>query len=334
MILVDALYLVSSGGVSLFRYFTEELIKRNNQVHFLIDNRYKVEFVNKYTSLKPSEKNRKVFYKKHQNEIKAVLCLSNIPPPIKLNVPVHIYFHNDLLIDTSGSNLSLFQKAVLRMKRIYIQYNNQKNYHWHVQTLLIRKKLINKLYVNNKVISVTPFFPSITNFKKTKNRKSNSYIYVAAFSPHKNHLNLLKGFIEAAKMTSQKIILCLTLDSKTVELHLIKGIKLPSNLEIKPLGLISKSRLIKYFKESNFLIYPSLKESFGLPLIEAAQLGLKVIASDLPYTYEVIQPSLVFNPLSIDSIKEIILVAQNLKTIEPTTIKTKNKIQDLIKILT
>ena len=41
-----------------------------------------------------------------------------------------------------------------------------------------------------------------------------------------------------------------------------------SNLDINNNGYMSKKQLYKY-EESEYLIFPSLKESFGLPLVEA-----------------------------------------------------------------
>jgi glycosyltransferase involved in cell wall biosynthesis len=49
-----------------------------------------------------------------------------------------------------------------------------------------------------------------------------------------------------------------------------------------------------------------LEESFGLPLIEAVDMGLDVISSDLNYVYQVIHPSLTFNPNDIKSIANTI----------------------------
>ena len=46
-----------------------------------------------------------------------------------------------------------------------------------------------------------------------------------------------------------------------------------------------------------FLIYPSLNESLGMPLVEAVLSKCKVIASDLNYVDQVIIPSLKFTLL-------------------------------------
>jgi glycosyltransferase involved in cell wall biosynthesis len=46
------------------------------------------------------------------------------------------------------------------------------------------------------------------------------------------------------------------------------------------------------------LIFPSTFESFGLPLIEARQAGLPVLAPELDYVRDVLDPEQAFNPES------------------------------------
>lgn len=334
MILIDALYLVSDGGLVLLKYFLQELEKKKGDFILLIDKRHK-GLVNherfKYTKMSSSEVNRAFFYRENRAKISAVFCLANVPPPIKITVPVHIYFHNYLIVDTTDSNLNLRQKSILWAKRKYIQLKNRKSYNWHVQTLLIKQRLNKKLKVSTDSISLTPFFPSIKREKKSQTSPlSNSFIYVAASSPHKNHNNLIQGFLDAAQLSDDKIYLHLTLDKNTVDSFLFCKKEVPPNLEIIPLGLLSHSLLIKKYLENEYLIYPSLKESFGLPLIEATQLGLKIIAADLPYTFEVVRPSLIFDPLSIESIRNIVINAIHLVNVEPSKLRIDNKINELI----
>ena len=56
------------------------------------------------------------------------------------------------------------------------------------------------------------------------------------------------------------------------------------------------------YKFIDFLIFPSLNESLGLPLIEASLHEIPIIASDLEYVYDVCNPKFTFNPYSEDEI--------------------------------
>jgi glycosyltransferase involved in cell wall biosynthesis len=53
---------------------------------------------------------------------------------------------------------------------------------------------------------------------------------------------------------------------------------------------------VDVYSQCQYLVYPSLTESFGLGLIEGTVAGLQVISSDLPYAHSVVYPSAVFNP--------------------------------------
>lgn len=336
MILIDSIYIHTSGGQILLNQLIEKIINSSlNNVFFLFDSRLKLKVTNSIDHknkkfLISNEYTRLNFYFKNKSKIKTVFCLANVPPPINLNGPVHIYFHNHLLLDTSNADLNFKQKSLLWLKRRYIQFVNRETYKWHVQTQLIQKKLNKHIHVPAKNINVTPFFPELkTKTTPQKRISSASFIYVAAFSPHKNHNNLIKGCIQAAQRINTTINLSLTLDNENTK-KLISNYKIPNNLMINALGTLPIEKLIEKYVEHQFLIYPSLKESFGLPLIEAAQLGLKVIAADLPYTYEVIKPSLTFDPLSVSSIRDIIINALNLKGVKCTELRIENKIEDLI----
>ena len=54
------------------------------------------------------------------------------------------------------------------------------------------------------------------------------------------------------------------------------------------LGKISHDEVFEIYGRSKALLFPSLKESLGLPLIEANQLGLKVLVSNLPFANDIL----------------------------------------------
>jgi len=78
------------------------------------------------------------------------------------------------------------------------------------------------------------------------------------------------------------------------------------------------------------MIFPSLKESFGLPLIEGVQANCKIIASNLNYVNELVKPTFTFNPYDEKSISEFILLALSSKKQPKSSIKVKNSMDLLI----
>jgi glycosyltransferase involved in cell wall biosynthesis len=81
-----------------------------------------------------------------------------------------------------------------------------------------------------------------------------------------------------------------------------------------------------------YLIFPSIMESFGLPLIEAADSGMKVLAADLPYVYDVVTPSATFAPYDKTAIAQAVLHAMNSELPFPSIV-TKNEVGKLVALL-
>ena len=90
--------------------------------------------------------------------------------------------------------------------------------------------------------------------------------------------------------------------------------------------------VFELYAETNYIIYASLIESFGLGIIEAINFNCKIIGSDLPYMHAVCQPSLNFNPFNINDI-----VTQLELSLENNIIDSKclaqNEIKKLLNIL-
>ena len=72
------------------------------------------------------------------------------------------------------------------------------------------------------------------------------------------------------------------------------------NIEIKP--NLDRKELLSLYNQATALIFPSLFESYGLPIIEANQHELPIIASELDYVRDILDPVETFDPHSARSI--------------------------------
>jgi glycosyltransferase involved in cell wall biosynthesis len=79
---------------------------------------------------------------------------------------------------------------------------------------------------------------------------------------------------------------------------------------------LSSDEVADLYQSSSALIYPSKTESFGLPLIEAAQYKLPILAAELDYVRDVVVPVETFDPNSPVSIARA--VRRFLGNAEPT----------------
>jgi glycosyltransferase involved in cell wall biosynthesis len=71
---------------------------------------------------------------------------------------------------------------------------------------------------------------------------------------------------------------------------------------VENLGSLPHGQIKQLYGQAGALIYPSTFESFGLPLIEARQARLPVLASELDYVRDVLDPEQSFDPESAVSI--------------------------------
>ena len=139
---------------------------------------------------------------------------------------------------------------------------------------------------------------------------------------------MIKAFIGAANNTDKDFKLHLTLNEEELSKYVF-----PKNLKIEFHGTLSIDMVNELYNFCEFTIYPSLVESFGLPLIEATNYHCKVIASDLPYIHEIIEPSLTFDPYSTESISNAILKAIDTDDLPKTKVLVENKLDNFIEFI-
>jgi len=234
-----------------------------------------------------------------------VLCFGNLPPLFSLQGKVTLFIQNRYLIEPEliGS-ISFKLRLRLTVERFWLRHFEHNVNQVLVQTLSM--KVLSCDYVSPP-IKIAPFATNINLrlYQEQTEVLINKYdfIYVASGEAHKNHLNLLIAW-ETLAERGEYPSLCLTVSSELFpELSkIIESKKKQYNLKIDNVGVVNTEDVISLYKKSTALIYPSILESFGLPLIEARQAGLKIIASELDYVRDVLDPDESFDPRSSISI--------------------------------
>lgn len=338
MLLIDAIYINTGGGKILLDYLIEELEKTDEQIFYLLDKRiekekYIVKSSNTILYLNSGFFDRINFYKENKEQFSKVFCFGNIPPPIRLNIKVFTYFHGAAYIFLSKNDFSLKNRFLFFLKKKILSLWKNHTDKWIVQSLYVQQKMIEKYGENKNKIEIIPFYKSIEKDKNIDNldKISNSFLYVSNAYPNKNHIRLIEAFCNFYdKYKIGKLIL--TVSEKFCEIKKLIDTKIQQEYPIENLGYVSQDILTKSYIQSEFIIFPSTSESFGLGLIEGIEFGCKIISADLPYTYAVCEPSFVFNPLDIKSIEEsLFFVTHN--EIKGSILKTKNCIKELIYLL-
>lgn len=332
IILIDALHVNNGGGKVLLDYLIESIEKSSLQVFYLLDDRVenRLPFIklNKVLFLKANLKNRFLFYIKNKSRFNKILCFGNIPPPIKINANVFTYFQQRMFIDVPDS-YSFFEKLDLKLKAIIIRLYVKNSNYWLVQNERIGNALSKKYSIDQNKIDVVPFYPLIraTSIKKNKN----TYLYVSNAPTHKNHKILIHAFCKFYDKHN-KGTLILTVDESYNDVYELIEKNIKKGYPIENLGFISQNELAEIYGKSRFFIFPSLSESFGLGLVEAIANDCYIIGADLPYTYTVCKPSLVFDPINTKSIIDALEKSLN-EDIKKSKSLVDNEITKLINYL-
>lgn len=341
MVLIDAIYTNHSGSMRLLEYFVRYSKKNGllDRYFFLFDRRLKSEIIadiepGKYVVLDPTESARKKRYRNLPSEIKSVFCFGSVPPPIKVKGrPIIILQHNPFFFESPG--FALHVKLLYLIKRLYIRLRCDGNYQWIVQTPRMKDILQRVLKINGKKIAVKPFFEldQVGLVGSRRDTQSLSFLYPADGVPQKNHKFLFKVWEYLSEKYGVLPELHLTIPSKFP--HLLRDIETlqKKGLRIINHGFISHSAMKQLYLKHKYLLFPSLSESFGLPLIEGGHAGLQVIGSDLPFIYQVVKPSAVFDPQDLDSLSDIIMSLYREIRLPSTEVLVKDSISDIVKII-
>lgn len=237
-----------------------------------------------------------------------VLSFGNLPPLSKLNAKTILFVQNRYLLD--NVNLIFFDLKI-RM-RIIVERIWLRRFCKNADTIIVQtpsmKNCVFK-YLGRESI-VLPYIESINTFSRSYSNsihcvedKKYDFVYVASGEPHKNHKKLIEAWVLLADEGIYPN-LCLTLHNENSNLLLKWIIELTEkyNLKIENAGFLTQSAIADLYKASRALIYPSTLESFGLPLIEARNSKLAIVASELDYVRDVLDPEETFDPSSSRSI--------------------------------
>ncbi len=341
MILVDSVFLHSGGGKALLDYLISELNKTGKDIFYLFDERYKSKlpddvkgkyhFVNGFMQ-------RCLFYSKNKNKFSKIFCLGNIPPHLKLRqTKVLMYFHSAIYI-TKNSEVNLKTKIILFIKkRIFYSLLSNADL-WIVQTKNIRSLFLERTNISIHNILIIPFFKIFDSetviSHLTVQKEDRSFLYLGTGEPHKNHKRLIDAF--CLFYDKHKLgVLTLSVDSRYSEVYDYINEKIKYNYPIHNLGYLDdKTKVAEEYAKAQFLIFPSLKESLGLPLIESLRFNCKILASNYSYVKEVCIPSYEFDPLDIVQIYKAFEVACFNSDLPESIACISNDIDKLITIIT
>ena len=310
-ILVSAAALRTSGARTIYRQFLEHLKTRvdGNQYYIMVDKDMEMPPIDgvSYIVVDVSNKIKRAVFELFGFK----RILKHIPATVELVVSLQnlgirqlrylrqiIYYHQPLPFFDYRWNLFHRDELVMWLyKNLYpllVKRSIGRNVDMITQLPSIKEGIVKKYGVEENHVHV--LFPDLEQidiqdipFEPTIDSKKLNLIYPATFQPYKGHEFLVRVIARLKEQgLAEDIRIHLTLEKdKNVRLvSLMKAMDVEGNFVFH--GVVPHDRLLSMYKSSVGLLFPSVIETLGLPLIESARFGKAIIACDLKYAHEVL----------------------------------------------
>lgn len=243
------------------------------------------------------------------NEGSTVLCFHGLPPLLASRGQIIVFQQNRIYLgQTPLSHFAWKTRLRLTFERIVSRTFRHHVSHYLVQTPAMKRGVVDWWGATASgfmpEVKVMPFIDALPQPPVRANSVTPvwDFIYVSDGEAHKNHRALLAAWILLAQ-EGIRPSLALTLGPRDQALmHEIEAARAEMALGIANLGQMERAEVLALYARARAMIFPSTSESFGLPLIEASQQGLPILASELDFVRDVCVPAQTFDPLSPVSI--------------------------------
>ncbi|MFA9214405.1 MAG: glycosyltransferase family 4 protein [Candidatus Methylacidiphilales bacterium] len=257
-------------------------------------------------------------------QIDVLHCTSNTAP-INLNVPLILTLHDIIYLEkwnfTQGTSYQIVGNLYRRWN---VPIVVKKAKHIFTVSNFERDRITSYFKFNQSRVStayngVGKHFAPITDkdelqrIKKLYNLPDSYIFFLGNTDPKKNVIGVLKA-LSILKQNGQLKSKLLMLDiNRDYLLNLMKQINDESLMDdIVFSGYVPNKDLPAIYSQASLFLYPSLRESFGIPLLEAMACGAPLITSNTSSMPEIATNAALFvNPFNANEIADAIVKLQN-----------------------
>lgn len=229
--------------------------------------------------------------------------------------------HHDALVVLTVHDIQqeyfpqFFNKEELERRRLTYRVSAEKADHIIAVSGFTKKSLVELYNIPDGKVSVTYesyndkvfkkiYGPEVGEFRARYCLPSKFMLYPAATWPHKNHINLVRAYKILKERFGLEDKLVFTGIKKQNHSAVAKEIeRLGLKEDIIHIGYLPYEDLPLLYNAASLLVFPSLFEGFGIPVVEAMAVGLPVACSNTTSLPEVAgNAAVLFNPEDPDDI--------------------------------
>lgn len=153
-----------------------------------------------------------------------------------------------------------------------------------VQTKWMKNAVIRETKIpQNNIVVIFPAMPETEIKIEKEYLKEKKFFYPASAVSYKNH----KCIVDAVKILIEKGIMNFKVEFTLQSEYAQKLDASKFDKQIKFIGNLGREEVFKRYSES-VLLFPSYIETFGLPLLEARNIGSFILASDSDFSKEIL----------------------------------------------
>lgn len=232
-----------------------------------------------------------------------ILCFHGLPPLLSKQAKIVVFLQNRLYLEQRlPSKYSLKTHARLTFERFVSRAFRHRVAEYIVQTPSMQRAVLQWYGAPGSTPPAVRILPFVEALHTSPDRNVSAvnwdFVYVADGEAHKNHRTLLAAW-QLLAQDGLHPSLALTLSARDEVLKReVAALSDKAGLRIKDLGQMPHENVLSLYATARAMIFPSISESFGLPLIEATHAGLPILASELDYVRDVCSPVQTFDPTS------------------------------------
>lgn len=228
----------------------------------------------------------------------AKLLFSPVPElPLGARVPSVVTVHDliPLRFPVAGSFLTPYF-------RYYLPWVLNQAQHIITNSAATARDLVDLLHVPAAKITPIPLAYDAEQFRPLNLPRQPYFLYVGRHNPHKNLSRLLQGFAQL-KHPETELWLAGTPDPRFTPALQQEAQALGVSHRLRFLSYVSADELPRLMNQARALVFPSLWEGFGLPVLEAMACGTPVITSNCSSLPEVAGDSAILvDPECVDAL--------------------------------